>query len=51
VITELERREAQAYAAEQLEAAGLAITEAERASIEVADSLGSARWACWCSST
>ncbi len=37
MITELERREAQAYAAEQLEAAGLAITEAERASIEVAD--------------
>ena len=37
MITELELREAQAYAAEQLEAAGLAITEAERASIEVAD--------------
>jgi D-lyxose ketol-isomerase len=37
VITELELREAQAYAAEQLEAAGLAITEAERTSIEVAD--------------
>ena len=37
MITELELREAQAYAAEQLEAAGLAITEAERTSIEVAD--------------
>jgi D-lyxose ketol-isomerase len=37
VITELELREAQAYAAEQLAAAGLAITEGERTSIEVAD--------------
>ena len=37
MITELELREAQAYAAEQLAAAGLAITEAERTSIEVAD--------------
>jgi len=37
VITEQERREAQAYAAERLEAAGIALTDAERASIEVAD--------------
>ena len=37
MITEQERNEAQAYAAERLEAAGIALTEAERASIEVAD--------------
>ncbi len=37
MITEQEQREAQAYAAEQLEAAGVVLTDAERASIEVAD--------------
>ena len=37
MITEQERREAQAYAAERLEAAGIALTDAERAAIEVAD--------------
>jgi D-lyxose ketol-isomerase len=37
VITEQELREAQAYAAERLEAAGIALTDAERGSIEVAD--------------
>ena len=37
MITEQERREAKAYAAERLEAAGIALTDAERASIEVAD--------------
>ena len=37
MISEQERREAQAYAAERLEAAGIALTDAERASIEVAD--------------
>jgi D-lyxose ketol-isomerase len=37
VITREELREAQRYAAAQLEAAGIALTEAERASIEVAD--------------
>jgi D-lyxose ketol-isomerase len=37
VITREELREAQAYAAEQLEAAGIALSEADRASIEVAD--------------
>ena len=37
MISELELREAQAYASERLEAAGIALTEAERASIEVAD--------------
>jgi D-lyxose ketol-isomerase len=37
VITREELRDAQAYAAAQLEAAGIAITDAERASIEVAD--------------
>jgi D-lyxose ketol-isomerase len=37
VITAQEQREAQTYAAEQLEAAGIVLTEAERASIEVAD--------------
>jgi D-lyxose ketol-isomerase len=37
VITSEEQREAQAYAAEQLEAAGIVITDAERDSIEVAD--------------
>jgi D-lyxose ketol-isomerase len=37
VITEQELREAQAYAAERLAAAGIALTDAERAAIEVAD--------------
>jgi len=37
VITERELREAQAYAAERLDAAGIALTDAERESIEVAD--------------
>ena len=37
MITAQEQREAQTYAAEQLEAAGIVLTEAERASIEVAD--------------
>jgi D-lyxose ketol-isomerase len=37
VITEQERREAQQYAAAELEAAGIVLTEAERAAIEVAD--------------
>jgi len=37
VITREEQREAQAYAAEQLEAAGITLTDAERARIEVAD--------------
>jgi D-lyxose ketol-isomerase len=37
VITEQELREAQAYAAGQLAAAGIAVTDAERAAIEVAD--------------
>jgi D-lyxose ketol-isomerase len=37
VITREELREAQRYAVAQLEAAGIALTEAERASIEVAD--------------
>jgi D-lyxose ketol-isomerase len=37
VITQEELREAQAYAAEQLEAAGIALTDAEREAIEVAD--------------
>jgi D-lyxose ketol-isomerase len=37
VITREEQREAQAYAAGELEAAGIALTEAERESIEVAD--------------
>ena len=37
MITEQERREAQAYTAERLEAAGIALTDAERAAIEVAD--------------
>ena len=37
MISEQERREAQAYAAERLEAAGIALTDTERASIEVAD--------------
>jgi D-lyxose ketol-isomerase len=37
VITRAERREAQAYAATQLAAAGIALTDAERESIEVAD--------------
>ena len=37
MITEQELREAQAYAAERLEAAGIALTDAERRSIEVAD--------------
>jgi D-lyxose ketol-isomerase len=37
VITEDELREAQAYAAAELEAAGIALTEAEREQIEVAD--------------
>ncbi len=37
MITAQEQREAQAYAAEQLEAAGIVLTEAERAAIEVAD--------------
>jgi D-lyxose ketol-isomerase len=37
VITKREQRDARAYAAEQLEAAGIVLTGAERASIEVAD--------------
>jgi D-lyxose ketol-isomerase len=37
VITADELREAQAYAAEQLAAAGIVLTDAERAAIEVAD--------------
>jgi D-lyxose ketol-isomerase len=37
VITEQQLREGQAYAAERLEAAGIALTDAERESIEVAD--------------
>jgi D-lyxose ketol-isomerase len=37
VITQLELREAKAYAAEQLAAAGVALTDAEREAIEVAD--------------
>ena len=37
MITRDELRDAQAYAAEQLEAAGIVLTEAERAAIEVAD--------------
>jgi len=37
MITREEQRAAQAYAAEQLEAAGVALTVAERAQIEVAD--------------
>jgi D-lyxose ketol-isomerase len=37
VITQAELREAQAYAAEQLEAAGITLSDTDRASIEVAD--------------
>jgi D-lyxose ketol-isomerase len=37
VITRKEHREAQEYAATQLAAAGIALTESDRASIEVAD--------------
>jgi D-lyxose ketol-isomerase len=37
MITREEQQEAQAYAAEQLEAAGIALTAAERSQIEVAD--------------
>ena len=37
MITEQECREAQAYATERLAAAGIALTDAERAAIEVAD--------------
>ena len=37
MITHEELREAQAYAAEQLAACGIALTEAERGAIEVAD--------------
>jgi len=37
VITREERRDAQAYAAEQLTAAGIVLTDAERGAIEVAD--------------
>jgi D-lyxose ketol-isomerase len=37
VITREEQEEAQAYAAERLEAAGITLTDAERARIEVAD--------------
>ncbi len=37
MISEQELREAQAYAAEQLAAAGITLTDAERRSIEVAD--------------
>ena len=37
MITEREHREGQAYAAEQLEAVGVTLTDRERASIEVAD--------------
>ena len=53
MITRDELREAQAYAAEQLEAAGIVLSDAERAAIEVAD-FGLSRLresACWCSST
>ena len=46
VITHEEQREAQAYAAEQLAAAGVVLTDAERASIEVAD-FGLARLREW----
>jgi D-lyxose ketol-isomerase len=37
VITRVEQRDAQAYAAAQLAAAGIALTDAEREAIEVAD--------------
>jgi D-lyxose ketol-isomerase len=37
VITAAEKREAQAYAVERLEAAGIVLTERERETIEVAD--------------
>ena len=37
MITKDELRDAQAYAAEQLEAAGIVLSETERAAIEVAD--------------
>ena len=37
MITREERRDAQAYAAEQLTAAGIVLTDAERGAIEVAD--------------
>ncbi len=37
MITREEQREAQAYAARELEAAGIAVTDAERDAIEVAD--------------
>jgi D-lyxose ketol-isomerase len=37
LITREEQREAQEYAADQLEAAGIALTDAEREAIEVAD--------------
>jgi D-lyxose ketol-isomerase len=37
LITPQEQQEAQAYAAERLAAAGIALTDSERASIEVAD--------------
>ena len=37
MITRAERRQAQAYAAEQLAAAGIALTDAEHDAIEVAD--------------
>ena len=37
MITHAERRAAQAYAAEQLEAAGIVLTDAERDALEVAD--------------
>ncbi len=37
MITSEEKREAQAYAVERLEAAGIVLTEAEREGIEVAD--------------
>ena len=37
VISEQELKEARAYAADRLEAAGIVLSEAERASIEVAD--------------
>jgi D-lyxose ketol-isomerase len=37
VITQQELRDARAYAADRLEAAGIALTDSERASIEVAD--------------
>jgi hypothetical protein len=53
MITRDELREAQVYAAEQLEAAGIVLSEAERAAIEVADfgSPACASSACWCWST